>query len=423
MRQKNIIRPLGILLVIALILAVAVAPPVAASTSDSLAAAKEKQDALDQKIDQLQAETAKLNKSLDKLDGQLAWLNSRSAEQKKLYQQKTEQLQAAVQEMADAYAAYAAAIENLQNKQQQYVQRMQTMFDHKERSLFEVFIEADSLRGFFTTLQFMNIVADTDKQMLDDLEAARDQTDLSRTIAEAKSAELTDVVNQLEADLAKLKADKSATELDMHALEQKLDEQAAAEEALNQESEKIAAEVAGLQKQLAAERATAAAKATAAARATREAQKAPTPTAGAAYSSKDGWVWPYPADHTVYSLYGTRLHPIYHVYRFHSGVDLGGTYGAPIVAAHSGTVLLVRNSWEGRNTGGSGYGNYIVIDHGDGYSTLYGHLKDTLVKVGQSVKAGDKIATCGSTGTSTGPHLHFEVMVDGHTVNPLDFVR
>jgi murein DD-endopeptidase MepM/ murein hydrolase activator NlpD len=424
MRQKTLIRPLGVLLVIALILALAAAPPVAASgTSDSLAAAKSRQDELDKKIDKLQAETAQMNKSLNKLDGQLEWLNNRSEEQKKLYQQKTEQLQAAMQDMADAYANYAASIENLQAKQQQYVERMRTMFDHKERSLLEVFIEADSLQGFFTTLQFMNIVADTDKQMLDELGEARDQAELSRTVAEAKSAELSAVVDELEADLAKLKADKNATEADMRVLEQKLSAQAAAEDELNQESEKVATEVAGLQKQLAAERATEAAKATAAAKATRDAQRAPTPTPGAAYSSKDGWVWPYPADHTVYSGYGTRLHPIYHVYRFHSGVDLGGTYGAPIVAAHDGTVLLVRNSWEGRNTGGSGYGNYIVIDHGDGYSTLYGHLKDTLVKVGQQVKAGDKIATCGSTGTSTGPHLHFEVMIDGHTVNPLDFVR
>jgi murein DD-endopeptidase MepM/ murein hydrolase activator NlpD len=273
----------------------------------------------------------------------------------------------------------------------------------------------------------MAIVADSDQQMLEQLEAARDNASLKRGIAEQKSADLSEVAAQLKSDLAKLQEDAAATEANMSKLELKLDAQEQAEEDLNEESEQIASQVAELQKKLAAERAakaTAAARATAAAGATAAAQKKPTPTP-VNNRCAAGWCWPYPADHNVYSYYGIRWHPIYHHKMFHSGVDLGGTFGAPIVAAHSGTVLLVCNPYEGQNTSRRkvGYGNYIVIDHGDGYCTLYAHLKNTLVREGQDVEAGDKIATCGSTGASTGPHLHFEVMIDGHTINPLDFVK
>jgi murein DD-endopeptidase MepM/ murein hydrolase activator NlpD len=416
-RRSGWRRPAGILLVVILLILSAAAPRVAATTtSEALAKAKQQQAELEAEQDRLAKEKAQLSKSLNNLSGQLAWLNARSEEQKKIYLAKTEQLEAAYAEMAEAYAAYGDAVEDLENKQQQYVERMQTMFEHQHRSLLEVFLEADSLQGFFTTLQFMIIVADTDQQLLEQLEAAKDQSNLAKGIAEQKAIDLSSVVTQLEADLAKLKADAEATEADMNQLELKLNAQAAAEEALSEESMQVAAEVAQLQQKLSAEKA---ATATAAAKATQAAQQKKTQPG----TTQPGWVWPYPSDHTVYSPYGMRWHPIYHRYMFHSGVDLGGTYGYPIVAAHDATVLLVRNPVEGRNTGGSGYGNYIVLDHGDGYCTLYAHLKNTLVRVGQVVHAGDKIATCGSTGTSTGPHLHFEVILNGSTVNPLDYVK
>jgi murein DD-endopeptidase MepM/ murein hydrolase activator NlpD len=119
-----------------------------------------------------------------------------------------------------------------------------------------------------------------------------------------------------------------------------------------------------------------------------------------------------------------RMHPILRVYRMHTGVDIGGRYGAPIVAAAKGKVMLIRtipgyNATTGNNTGGDGYGNYIIIDHGGGVSTLYAHTKLIKVKVGQLVESGHLIALCGSTGTSTGPHLHFEVRENGTPVNPM----
>ncbi|MEA4890856.1 MAG: peptidoglycan DD-metalloendopeptidase family protein [Clostridiaceae bacterium] len=435
MKKHNWFRITAMALIIGLTISWSLVPGrvQAASTSEALADAKDKQAQLEEQQAKLAGETNQLSSQVDKLTGELAWLNDRSDEQKKLYQEKTEQLQAAVADMEKAYTEYIQSEQDLQDKQNQYVERMQTMFAHQKKSVLQVFLESESLQGFFTTMQFMTIIADSDQQMIDDLEVSKDNAALKRDQAQQHSADMSAVVTQLEADIATLKANADAKQSDLNQTQLQLSSQEQQEDALNDESAKIAAEVADLQKKLvneqaaatAAAKATKSAQATAAAKATAAAQAArvtPAPSAGNSAPNGKGWVWPYPGDRTVYSSYGMRYHPIYHVNRFHSGVDLGGDYGHPILAAADGVVLLVRNSYEGQNTGGGGYGNYIVISHDDGISTLYGHLKNTLVKAGQTVSAGDKIATCGSTGASTGPHLHFEVMIDGSTVNPVPYI-
>lgn len=403
----------------------------AETTSEALAEAKEQQAELAAAKARLAKETRQLSDEVDQLSGELAWLNQRSEEQRKLYEEKTLQLAAAIEEMEAAYAAYIAAEEDLAAKQEQYASRVSVMFEHRHKSIFQVFLESNSLQGFFTTLQFISIVADTDEQLIEEMEIAKDHAALKRDIARQYSQEMTVLVQNIEADLAQLRADASAREKDLSQAENELTASEKAEQALLDESEQLAGQIVALQKKLEEERsaaATAAAKATRAAEATRAAKKAtptPKPSSGSQTQAPNsrGWVWPYPADHTVYSPFGTRYHPIYHYYRMHTGVDLGGQYGYPIVAAADGIVLLVNNPREGSNTGGSGYGNHIVIAHDGGLSTLYAHLKNTLVREGQSVKAGEKIATCGSTGTSTGPHLHFEVRVNGNPVNPLPYIR
>jgi len=114
----------------------------------------------------------------------------------------------------------------------------------------------------------------------------------------------------------------------------------------------------------------------------------------------------------VTSGYGSRVHPIYHVRAFHHGVDLAAPVGTPIYAAGNGEVILA-------TSGGTGYGRFIVIDHGGGVTTLYGHCSAFAVGVGAKVKKGQAIAYVGSTGSSTGPHCHFEVRRNGSTVPPM----
>lgn len=113
-------------------------------------------------------------------------------------------------------------------------------------------------------------------------------------------------------------------------------------------------------------------------------------------------------------VFGWRLHPIFFEWRMHNGVDLGGTYGNNIVAANDGVVTIA--SW------GEGYGYHVVVDHGGGVATLYAHSSKLLVSAGQSVKKGQVIALIGSTGWSTAPHLHFEVIIAGKRVDPMLYV-
>ena len=129
-----------------------------------------------------------------------------------------------------------------------------------------------------------------------------------------------------------------------------------------------------------------------------------------------GFTWPVPGFNRITSQFGIRMHPILGYEKLHDGTDISGAgiNGTPILAAYSGTVVLAQSYW--------GYGNCVKIDHGGGVVTLYAHASAILVSVGQQVNAGDTIALVGSTGNSTGPHLHFSLIIKGEFVNPLDYV-
>jgi murein DD-endopeptidase MepM/ murein hydrolase activator NlpD len=114
------------------------------------------------------------------------------------------------------------------------------------------------------------------------------------------------------------------------------------------------------------------------------------------------------------SAYGWRTHPITGKQSFHNGVDLANVTGTPIYAAKSGTVTVA--------TYNGVYGYYVQINHGDGFSSLYGHMTHYIVSVGQSVSAGQVIGYMGSTGWSTGSHLHFTIYYNGNTVNPMNYI-
>ena len=121
-----------------------------------------------------------------------------------------------------------------------------------------------------------------------------------------------------------------------------------------------------------------------------------------------------PVPGIITSPFGNRVHPITGNVRFHAGIDLRGSHGTPIKAAESGKVILARYY--------GGYGNTVIIDHGNGLSTLYAHQSSLAVRYGESVDAAEVIGYVGSTGASTGPHLHFEVRKWGSPVDPEPFL-
>ena len=125
-------------------------------------------------------------------------------------------------------------------------------------------------------------------------------------------------------------------------------------------------------------------------------------------------IWPAPGYKTITSEYGMRVHPVTGAYKLHTGVDIGATYGSSFVAAANGIVV--------KATFSPAYGNMVIIDHGGGVQTLYAHGSEIMVEVGQTVSAGTEVLKVGSTGYSTGPHAHFEIRINGQTVNPLDYL-
>lgn len=124
--------------------------------------------------------------------------------------------------------------------------------------------------------------------------------------------------------------------------------------------------------------------------------------------------WPIPGYTNITSEYGMRVHPITGAYKLHTGTDIGAPMGADFVAAAKGVVI--------KATMNPAYGNMVIIDHGGGVQTLYAHGSEILVQVGQEVEAGTPVLKVGSTGYSTGPHAHFEIRINGQTVNPLEYL-
>jgi murein DD-endopeptidase MepM/ murein hydrolase activator NlpD len=125
-------------------------------------------------------------------------------------------------------------------------------------------------------------------------------------------------------------------------------------------------------------------------------------------------IWPIPGYTKITSKYGMRVHPITGTYKLHTGMDVGAPTGASFVAAANGIVI--------KATYNSAYGNMVIIDHGGGVQTLYAHGSEIIAQVGQIVGKGTEVLKVGSTGYSTGPHAHFEIRINGQTVNPQEYL-
>lgn len=129
--------------------------------------------------------------------------------------------------------------------------------------------------------------------------------------------------------------------------------------------------------------------------------------------SESGLLWPTNTDRITSAFSGGRVNPVTGVLRPHTGTDIGAFHGAPVWASQSGKVVLAEYN--------GGYGNCVILDHGNGVKTLYGHMSAILVRQGDTVAQGNQIGRVGSTGNSTGPHLHFEVLIHGVAVDPMQF--
>ncbi len=369
------------------------------------------------------------------LSGELAELNELSEEQRAQYEVIAAQLAAALIAKTEALDAFITAQENLEATEQMFQERLSVMFEYQNKSTLEVLLESDSLAGFFTNMEIIALISDADAQAVDQMEIALQNAEMQRELALQQADEMQAIADEKQAQLDELEARIGETTAALEDISCELDSWTAQENSLEALAASLDAQIASLQAQYDAEVAAAATSTTTTTTATSASETSstdptvpgettaptepatptPVPTASTSGVSLQWPTW----CHTITSYFGNRVHPIYGTTRFHSGIDIGAGFGDTIMAAASGTVIYVETPVPGQSWGGSGYGNYFIIDHGNGVSTLYAHCTSVYVSNGQTVSAGEAVGTVGSTGGSTGSHLHFEVRINGNRVDPL----
>lgn len=390
--------------------------------------AKEARDEAKRKAEEASEMVEQLKGEKENLSGELEELRGLSDEQMAQYEEISEDLAAALIAKQEALDEYIQSQENLLAKREEYAERISVMFEYENKSTLEILLDSDSLAGFFTNLELISMIGEADAQMIDELTIAMDDAELKRDYCLQEAEDMQAVADEKQAQLEELRSRIGVTEEALEDTSSQISDWEQEEREFQAEADRLDEEIRQLQEEE-AERQRQAAALTEAAKP--KTSTAPTPTKAASSNGggsgqsapKGKMTWPYPGDYTVYSPYGMRYHPIYHYDKMHWGVDLGGEYGNPIVAAASGTVIKVEEPVEGQNTGGTNYGNHCVIDHGNGITTCYAHCRDVYVSVGDHVEAGQTIAECGSTGASTGPHLHFEVRENGTKVDPIPYIK
>ncbi len=302
-----------------------------------------------------------------------------------------------------------------------FCDRMRANYMAGETSVLEIFTASSDMSSFLNRLEMFKRVTENDQNLVDKLHEEIEAIEKMQKELEEKKATLQKEKTELEAKRTDLQSTEDELTVNQAVIKTKTEEVEAKLAALNAQTKQLEisldeynAEMSRLDKEIKA--------------AINKANQSSSGSvsggnAGSMNSnvSASGFAWPLPYS-GVYlsSYYGYRYHPLTGQYKYHSGIDvsMSGAMGKNIVATRAGTVII--SSPEGQN--GTGYGSYIVIDHGDGYSSLYGHCSALLVSQGQKVSRGQIIARVGSTGWSSGPHLHFEIRYNGETVDPLDYV-
>lgn len=271
-----------------------------------------------------------------------------------------------------------------------FQERVRAMYMYDNSTTIGLVLGTDSFVDFLTTTDMLTRVADHDKNLMAELEAER---------------------LQLEADKKELEESKASAEADMKEVEEKKQELSVQQQAISAMVEDISELERQYNSDLAANKQKANAMEAEIKNIYAQIQLNDNPYVGGEMQ------WPVPNFYQITSYYGWRFGGS----DYHTGVDIsgGGVYGANVVAANDGVVKHV--NWS--HTPGRGYGIYVIIDHGGKISTLYGHLSNISVSVGQEVSRGQVIGNVGSTGWSTGPHLHFEVRNGTQHLNPMGYLK
>lgn len=299
----------------------------------------------------------------------------------------------------------AEAQKRLEGRETVFYKRVRDIYINGRLSYLDVVIGSKDFSDFANRLEVLKRIIDSDITLINEIKKERAEIEAHKQKLETDRAKLVELEKAALAKQAEIEQKKAERNV---VLQKAQNDRATAMQAI-EELNASSAQVSAMLKERQAARAAAAAAAAAAAQT----------SAGQGQGASDNWVqgtgqlgWPVSGEIT--SPYGYRVHPIWGTTIYHSGIDIGVDEGTPVHAADGGVVVW--SGWMG------GYGYAVVIDHGNGLSTLYGHNSELAVDEGQSVAKGQVISYAGSTGNSTGPHVHFEVRVNGDPVDPMGYL-
>ena len=362
--------------------------------ADDISDAKKKQQELEQQKNTAEAEKSELSSELDSIVSKM---------------EKTQSdLSAKENEINDAETELVTAKANEDDQYQTMKLRIKYMYENGSNEFLEILMEANSIADLLNKAEYINKISECDRELLVEYEDTRKDVENRENALKKEYAELESLQDELageQANVEKLLADKNiqidnlTSEISSNADKLKqLIAEAEAAEARRKEAE-----------------ATAAAQAAAAAQASASSgtSSSGNTSSNASATGTGSLTHPVPGA-AITSGFGGRVAPTAGATTGHDGIDYGAGYGVAVYAADSGTVITAQYN--------SARGNYIVINHGNGMQTWYQHLSSMSVTVGQTVARGQVIGNVGTTGISTGPHLHFEVHVGGVPVNPLNYL-
>lgn len=320
--------------------------------------ASAKKAALDQQIDVTQQEIDVMNQLIDALDNRI-----RAKEQE-----------------------LAVATELEKKQTDEFLVRLRVMEEEGSVSMLGVILSADSFTDMITRSEIVGDIVESDRQLMKSLAETRAKIAADKAALDADRAEQ----EKAKASLVNKRSSLKGQYNEANSLVKELSADAAEYERKYNEAE-------------------------AAQEAAKRELKALLNSSGSKSTTYVGGTFRWPTKATyITSYYGRRSDPITKKSAFHTGIDIGASRGSEIYAANSGTVIVA--GWSQK-----GYGNYVVIDHGGGKSTLYAHMDKIKTTKGAKVAKGDVIGLVGSTGYSTGPHLHFEILINGDHTNPMNY--
>lgn len=341
-------------------------------------ASKEKQEALDkiksaeEKKDDIVAESEALDREIDIVQTEIYEIDEIISE-----------ADAEIKEKEDEIAEHE---KNIEARDEEFRQVLRSMDETSASSYLELLLSSKSFSEFLAHIETINEITRHDTSIIDEMISLKNSVESAKSVIETKKSEqeeAREIASGRESDLQKkLDAKEALTK----QLEQDIESYKKVYEKARQEEENLKASL----------------------------SSSLSKTTDSVKYTGGKFCWPAPSYVRISSPYGYRVHPIYKTQKFHSGVDLAAPGGSNILAAADGVVVM--SGWNG------GYGNCLVIDHGGGTSTLYGHASKLLVSKGAKVTKGQVIAKVGTTGNSTGNHLHFEVLINGKTTNPMPYI-